>query len=305
MKLVTRVSDSSGNAGNAKHPPRINAQSRLRRFSISPTLMSSSTQSRNNAKPYVREATLEEIRTLDELFLLAFLDDPAFYYFWSIQSSLSHDSPTTQQGRENIKHLCRFMVDTVQLLGGRIMVAVVPKPEGSISEDADVSDCEVIGASALWLPPHQRISWWTIVTLVRAGFIQLLLAMGLEGYKRMAVEYKEVTARSFESGLSVRNVRETPDESWYLQLIGTHPAHQGKGLMSLLVREAFAHSPTSVFLLDSTTPNSMVRYAHLGFEMMEEVRLGKGVVGSDGLPASGEEATGVPLFCMVKAQKQE
>ena len=39
------------------------------------------------------------------------------------------------------------------------------------------------------------------------------------------------------------------------------------GLMSKLVREAFAHSPEGIFTLEATTLKSRDQYARLGFEV--------------------------------------
>jgi hypothetical protein len=40
-----------------------------------------------------------------------------------------------------------------------------------------------------------------------------------------------------------------------------------EGLMSKLIREAFAHSPEGIFTLEATTSKSRDQYAHLGFEV--------------------------------------
>lgn len=82
------------------------------------------------------------------------------------------------------------------------------------------------------------------------------------------------------------------DDTWYLQMVGTDPEYQGRGvfstfepnqmvfhvnphinissifegLMSLLVRDAFAYDPQSTFTLEATTAKSRDQYKHLGFE---------------------------------------
>ena len=40
-----------------------------------------------------------------------------------------------------------------------------------------------------------------------------------------------------------------------------------EGMMSQLIREAFAHSPEGIFILEASTPKSRDQYAHLGFEV--------------------------------------
>ena len=81
----------------------------------------------------------------------------------------------------------------------------------------------------------------------------------------------------------------SPDDSWCLQMIFTDPEYQGKGnsfcdlltsrnnteifyalwegMMSQLIREAFAHSPEGVFTLEASNAKSRDQYAHLGFEV--------------------------------------
>jgi len=89
-----------------------------------------------------------------------------------------------------------------------------------------------------------------------------------------------------------KGIKTSPNDSWHLLQIFTDTEYQGKGnysmiclqevsnntensyfyifwegMMSKLVREAFAYSPESTFTLEATTPKSRDQYVHLGFEV--------------------------------------
>lgn len=82
------------------------------------------------------------------------------------------------------------------------------------------------------------------------------------------------------------------------------------------MREAYAHSPSTVFTLEATTAKSRDRYQHLGFEvrcprktynpdvsiahiqLLAPIKLGVGKVNAEGLSSSGEDAVGVECYSM-------
>ncbi|KIM42276.1 hypothetical protein M413DRAFT_444707 [Hebeloma cylindrosporum] len=97
-----------------------------------------------------------------------------------------------------------------------------------------------------------------------------------------------------------KGIKKSPDDSWYLQMIFTDPGYQGKGLMSKLVREAFAHSPEGIFTLEATTPKSRDQYAHLGFELPTPIKFGRGKADGRGVTASGDDANGLEIWAMAK-----
>lgn len=71
----------------------------------------------------------------------------------------------------------------------------------------------------------------------------------------------------------------------------------------MLVREHYRLYPEDIITIEATTPKVKDQYAHLGFEKLEdEFYLGKGKIGTDGLPKKGEAATGTPVFPMIKVR---
>lgn len=108
--------------------------------------------------------------------------------------------------------------------------------------------------------------------------------------QRIVFEYQDTAESTMHKLFKEKEIKASPDDSWYLQMIFTDAEYQGKGnyslrsadnssgitiylspfpegLMSQLVREAFAHSPEDIFTLEATTPKSRDQYAHLGFEV--------------------------------------
>ncbi len=62
------------------------------------------------------------------------------------------------------------------------------------------------------------------------------------------------------------------EEHWYLQMIGTHPDWQGRGIGSMLIREGLswaARDGLGVYLETETVEN-VAYYRHLGFEVRTE-----------------------------------
>lgn len=96
------------------------------------------------------------------------------------------------------------------------------------------------------------------------------------------------------------------------------------GYLSLLVREAFAHTPNATFVLEATTEKSRDRYSHFGFQVGAAIKdhnahdrfpdprlrhllqlerpivFGKGEFDSNGYRAKGESAEGFQIYAMVK-----
>lgn len=240
------------------------------------------------SKPTIRLATPEDYDRITVLAHAAFVGDPVFHYFGSLRKHL--DPVTDVKESENLRRFLRFLLNTCTLSGGRITVA--------LSKNAGEEDKVV--AAAFWLPPNKRLALWKVPTLIRAGVIPILKRWGLAGLMRIGFEYLDSSHAALEKGYKGKGSKESPDASWYLQLIMTDPEYQGQGMMSSLVREAFAHAPNSIFTLESTTSKSRDQYLHLGFEIVSTLKLGKGKVDKTGIPASGESATGVECYSMVK-----
>ncbi|KAJ6459980.1 hypothetical protein C8R45DRAFT_942034 [Mycena sanguinolenta] len=70
--------------------------------------------------------------------------------------------------------------------------------------------------------------------------------------------------------------------------------------MAMLLQEAFRHAPNATFTLEVTTPRSREVYKHYAFEVVREGVVGKGKVDALGVNASGDAATGFPIYPMIK-----
>jgi Acetyltransferase (GNAT) domain len=118
----------------------------------------------------------------------------------------------------------------------------------------------------------------------------------------MLLEYEPLTT-------SARSLALAPGEQhFYVFFVGTREDCRGRGLASSLLRnyQSRATAANMPIWLEATTAKSRDIYLKLGFESVQEIVLGKGRVGSDGLvvKASGDgdgekEAIGVQVWGMV------
>ena len=62
------------------------------------------------------------------------------------------------------------------------------------------------------------------------------------------------------------------EEHWYLQMIGTHPDWQGRGIGSMLIREGLSWASRDGLgvYLETETVENVAYYRHLGFEIRSE-----------------------------------
>lgn len=76
---------------------------------------------------------------------------------------------------------------------------------------------------------------------------------------------------TFNKSLPIQSTRErvifSPLICSQVLLDNTENSYLWEGMMSQLVREAFAHAPEATFTLEATTPKSRDQYLHLGFEV--------------------------------------
>ncbi|TFK36115.1 hypothetical protein BDQ12DRAFT_610441 [Crucibulum laeve] len=243
--------------------------------------MSSTAQ--DEGKPYARVAKPEELEQAIKILGEAFRQDPAFNFFGCVKQLPEPESAAAA----GVETMIRCLLRICYVIGGRVTVVVVP--EGSE---------ERIAAAAIWMPPKMRLSHWNIFTLLRCGLPSVAKAWGLGGLMRFGFEYPATSHLAMEVGYKKKGSPEDPDNSWYLQIVGTATAFQGRGLMSLLMREGYAHAPNAIFTLEATTAKSRDQYCHLGYEVVEPLRLGAGAVSVMGLPATGEDAVGVECYAM-------
>lgn len=88
----------------------------------------------------------------------------------------------------------------------------------------------------------------------------------------------------------------------YLTIIGTSPARQGQGLGSALLRRMQAMAGARPIWLEASSAGSRRLYERHGFVVVEEVVVGRGRVGADGLAKGAGvegEGEGVTFWAMV------
>jgi hypothetical protein len=86
---------------------------------------------------------------------------------------------------------------------------------------------------------------------------------------------------------------------YYVFFVATKEESRGKGSCSAIMRkykELGSRDGVPVWL-EATTAKSMLIYKNLGWEVVDELVIGKGNVGPDGLPCKGGE--GVKLWAMI------
>ena len=86
---------------------------------------------------------------------------------------------------------------------------------------------------------------------------------------------------------------------YYVFFVGTDEACRGRGLCSAIMRkyQERASRDQLPIWLEATTAKSMKIYANLGWEVVDEITLGKGKASADGLQCKGGE--GVKVWAMV------
>ncbi|EXJ86487.1 hypothetical protein A1O3_03438 [Capronia epimyces CBS 606.96] len=85
---------------------------------------------------------------------------------------------------------------------------------------------------------------------------------------------------------------------WYLNLIGRAPGRSDKGAIRHLIEPFLkkAQEQGIPAFLEATNARARDVYAHLGFKVLEEVRIGEGIVNAEGWVQPGGE--GVALWAM-------
>ncbi|KAF9472681.1 hypothetical protein BDN70DRAFT_818299 [Pholiota conissans] len=247
--------------------------------------------------PYVRIATLEDVEGIVDVMCQAFKHDPVLNYLSNAPKLLDETSDPKHHNHRRI--FLRFLLKASFLVDGRITVVVDPNAS-SANEGAPR---ERIVAAAYWLPPNKRLAVWMIPTIVRAGALAVVKVWGLKPkllFQRMIFDYQETSHGQLHHAFKRKGTKKSIDDTWYLQMVGTDPEYQGRGLMSLLFREAYTHDPKSTYTLEATTSKSRDQYAHLGFEDCISINFGRGKADAQGLTAKGEKAVGLEIYGMIK-----
>lgn len=121
------------------------------------------------------------------------------------------------------------------------------------------SNCE---AATLWRPPGQwHLPFWQYIT----NGPELLGVFGVDAFRVMATMDR------------IEKVHPKKPH-WYLQVIGTDPAKQGKGFASLVMRHqlALADSQNLPCYLESSKESNIPIYRSFGFELTGEIKIPDG-----------------------------
>ncbi|KAF8890738.1 hypothetical protein BD779DRAFT_1799447 [Infundibulicybe gibba] len=242
----------------------------------------------------VREAKPSEFAAVAQLARKAFVHDPVFNYFGGVKELIPDDVDTPEG--DNLHRFVSFMVQWHSLSGGRITVVVI---NDEVPAEGSGGVREKIVCAGLWSPPNKRPALRQIPRLFHRGTIGVLRGWGLSGLNRVWLECSASHA-IIAAGYKAKGVK-TPDASWCLQMVMTDPSYEGQGMMSMLMREAFAHAePGTPFVLEATSIHSRDRYEHMGYESFEPFVLGAGKINELGLlTSSKKQAVGVRYYPMV------
>ncbi|KIY53774.1 acyl-CoA N-acyltransferase [Fistulina hepatica ATCC 64428] len=235
----------------------------------------------------IREARREDMPAVYDLAYRAFIHDPVFNYFGDLKTMMELETEGTvaPKGKAARHAFLRIIAGMCFCHGGRIVVAEI--------------DGKLVSVVA-WYPPRKRVPVWNVVSLVRNGGLSTFKEWGLRGLRRVAVEFMDPAEDSLHRAFKAHGRPASDnDRSWYLALAGTDPEFQGRGIVSRLIQEGIDRAPGEDFTLTANTPHAASVYRRLGFETFEVERLGVGRVDERGLPASGENAEGVPYEVMI------
>ncbi|MFF4380858.1 GNAT family N-acetyltransferase [Kitasatospora sp. NPDC001547] len=113
-------------------------------------------------------------------------------------------------------------------------------------------------AAALWMPPQAQDK--AVPDAQTLGELTALVGDRAEPFRR-----------SIDAAAA--NVPQEPH--WYLAVIGTDPAAQGRGQGAALLRSGLAKADAEGLpvYLESSKETNLAVYRHFGFEVLEEVRL--------------------------------
>ncbi|KXX74865.1 putative increased recombination centers protein 11 [Madurella mycetomatis] len=153
--------------------------------------------------------------------------------------------------------------------------------------NAMFAEIDNFGCCCVLMPPGKRVDnpW----TMIPAGIIPALFSIGFGGFRYSNVTH-DMHAKVFTKAEQKKH--------WYLFIMGTSLSRRRQGLASelLVYAQNQARNDGRPIWLEATTGVSRDLYLKHGFTTVSEVILGKGKVGSDGLPRKGGE--GVTIWLM-------
>jgi ribosomal protein S18 acetylase RimI-like enzyme len=120
---------------------------------------------------------------------------------------------------------------------------------------------EKLEGVAAWLPPGKApFGVWQIVRSVR---LSVLFRFGRQGAGRM---------RAYGRFVDNLHRKVVPYPHWYLQIIGVHPAYQGQGFSSRLLRPVLERIDRERMpcYLETNSGKNVAIYRRFGFEVVSE-----------------------------------
>ncbi|KAJ5697023.1 hypothetical protein N7536_007435 [Penicillium majusculum] len=155
---------------------------------------------------------------------------------------------------------------------------------------AVITEADGWKSASVLIPPGGYID--NVWTLLWAGFLGVLWKMGLAGIKRLW-EFSGMIDNAKRKGLRGQS------RYYYVFSLGTEHEHRGRGLAKAIMQDhqQTAQAANLPIWLEATTAGSRALYLSMGFEEVEEIRLGKGKVAADASLQSG--GPGVSLWAMV------
>lgn len=144
---------------------------------------------------------------------------------------------------------------------------------------------------AVWMPPGKRVD--NELTILQSGLVGVVLKLGLGGLKRIFVDFQASTDKAKKRYL--KGVK----RYWYLFFIATEEGARGQGLASKVIEgwKEVAGSEGLPIWLEATTARSRDVYVRCGFEVLEEMVVGKGTHANSGEVEKG--GPGVSIWAMV------
>ena len=180
-------------------------------------------------------ATTDDLRSISVALAAAFWDDPV----------TSHVLPEGAPSR-------RKRLETFMRLGSKGAV----KHRSLYATSADGGG--PIAAAAVWKPPgHWRIAPSEMLPAVPA------MLYALRGRARVGMQM-----------LSAIEKEHPTEPHWYLEILGTHPDHQGKGLGSTVMRPVLDRCDAEGVpaYLESSKEQNIPFYERHGFRVTKELR---------------------------------
>ncbi|KAF9022624.1 hypothetical protein BDZ89DRAFT_1137249 [Hymenopellis radicata] len=230
----------------------------------------------NEAEPYVRVATREELEELVYMNQRAFYRSPPQTFFSGVTTPLKTDKSDFK--RQN--------------------------------KQPTENEKERIAASAIWRPPitaeHKPPS---MVAALRLGLIPVLAAWGYGALKRIT-ELIHASESSLDKGFEARQLQGTPDDAYFQgkgfmsKLIREAFGHTPDAIFTLESTTPYSRGRYEHFGFQASfTSMVMCIFAYLifSFQVVEEVIVGKGKADSGGVVASREAATGFTIYPMIKS----